>query len=38
MCKPVIQDGPLCHASKSIEALMMQQSFQVIDWPGQVLI
>jgi hypothetical protein len=33
-CTHFLQDGTPCHASKRIKAFLAQQTFQVIDWPG----
>jgi hypothetical protein len=33
-CTHFLQDGAPCHASMCITAFLAQQSFQVIDWPG----
>ncbi len=29
-----LQNGTACHASKHIKVFLVQQNFQVIDWPG----
>ena len=33
-CSHFLQDGAPCHKSKKVMALLNQQEFQVMDWPG----
>lgn len=33
-CTHFLQDGAPCHASKRIKGFLAEQSFEVIDWPG----
>jgi hypothetical protein len=36
-CTHFLQDSVPCHASKRRKTFLVQQNFQVIDWPGNSL-